>query len=1026
MDKLIKSRNSRGKRLGTNKWPAKNTRPDIVEAHGLEIEELLLSFEILFFLCIRKRGTQMNTLPGFSFSPQTTSDYPFPTATPGLGLSSSAPPQLSVPYSQDSYSLASYNSANIIKASKLISPVKPNLPSYLADTSFAELYHSVNLEPFSLNGLYEEIDSQQPLALPTEWNIEDKCPNLELSADRLMVNYTVGAGKHETDAAAIRANYPMPPQCGLFYFEVYITSKGKDGYIGIGFCTKSVNLARLPGWEDQSWGYHGDDGNSFCCSGTGKNYGPKFTTGDTIGCCLNFRDGTAFYTKNGVHLGIAFRDLKGVLYPSIGLRTPGEKILVNFGQREFKFAIEHYMKEEKARLWNTINATPMPTIPTPKTSPSVSIATSEANLTARVHQLIISYLVHHGFSETAKVFSNNAVQLPTNGTKFMTDVENDNLSIDLDVDILNRQRIRNAIIKGDIDLAIKLTNTLYPMVLPSNHDILFKLRCRKFIEMIQNCGIRSSEEGAHGVVRIFRDDTIETMVDDEDPKEAEAELEEEIGVEEGLQLEREINELEVDEEEEEEYEDAMDVDGFEDSENEDDHRSYLDDNHLHYPASKKKKFTKWSKPFSNQLDVLSAKFEDAMRFGQQLQEDYQNDPREEIKKTLEETFSLLAYSDPTNSVMAYLLEPSEREPVANSLNSAILVSQGKPPIPPLETVYRHASVLIKECLKNGIGAASFGCILLGERRFYPLKPSFMSRKRLRTDNSPDLTAESNKPLKAKNPDLALDFPTRFEPSIFNVQPTNDFIRVVSDFLYEHVDKEDVEIEAKLGILVQKNTKQRIQLPISCETIIDPKDDRWLKFESNMSSEEHCNFNKILNARVEATKIPHYVGAPVNYKHTLETDRFYPGPDGSSRIRVTTLQKTGEVLEGGIMEKIRIADLNIYSPNTRFDFRISVNMERPKEKPQTQPIFERNKDRISYSHQIFKFDLTQVKIPEKPSMNGFRNPSQEVTHELEVEFVNPKILLQERRKIEKGESNRFIEVVELFVDNIRMLAKQIPK
>jgi hypothetical protein len=33
------------------------------------------------------------------------------------------------------------------------------------------------------------------------------------------------------------------------------------------------------GWDKQSYGYHGDDGNSFCSSGNGQPYGPTFTTG---------------------------------------------------------------------------------------------------------------------------------------------------------------------------------------------------------------------------------------------------------------------------------------------------------------------------------------------------------------------------------------------------------------------------------------------------------------------------------------------------------------------------------------------------------------------------------------------------------------------------------------------------------------------------------------------------------------------------------------------------------------------------
>ena len=52
-----------------------------------------------------------------------------------------------------------------------------------------------------------------------------------------------------------------------------------------------------------SWGYHGNDGKFYGRILGGEPYGPIFTTGDTIGCCLNFINNTVFYTKNGVHLG---------------------------------------------------------------------------------------------------------------------------------------------------------------------------------------------------------------------------------------------------------------------------------------------------------------------------------------------------------------------------------------------------------------------------------------------------------------------------------------------------------------------------------------------------------------------------------------------------------------------------------------------------------------------------------------------------------------------------------------------------
>lgn len=70
----------------------------------------------------------------------------------------------------------------------------------------------------------------------------------------------------------------------------------------------------VSGWDKQSYGYHGDDGHSFCSSGTGQPYGPTFTTGDVIGCGVNLIDNTCFYTKNGHHLGTAFTDLPVSLY----------------------------------------------------------------------------------------------------------------------------------------------------------------------------------------------------------------------------------------------------------------------------------------------------------------------------------------------------------------------------------------------------------------------------------------------------------------------------------------------------------------------------------------------------------------------------------------------------------------------------------------------------------------------------------------------------------------------------------------
>jgi hypothetical protein len=92
--------------------------------------------------------------------------------------------------------------------------------------------------------------------------------------------------------------------------------------------------------------------------------------------------------------------------------------------------------------------------------------------------------------------------------------------------------------------------------------------------------------------------------------------------------------------------------------------------------------------------------------------------------------------------------------------------------------------------------------------------------------------------------------------------------------------------------------------------------------------------------------------------------------------VTKDERTGEVVE--CVRKIRLGDLNVYSPKRAADWRVSVNLEVPSEysraplgirnliylwfavpQPGGTPTHTRRKDRISYSHEEFSIDLTQV-------------------------------------------------------------------
>jgi hypothetical protein len=58
----------------------------------------------------------------------------------------------------------------------------------------------------------------------------------------------------------------------------------------------------MPGWDPETWGYHGDDGHKFSNSGMGDSYSETYGIGDTVGCGVD-NERRIFFTKNGKHLG---------------------------------------------------------------------------------------------------------------------------------------------------------------------------------------------------------------------------------------------------------------------------------------------------------------------------------------------------------------------------------------------------------------------------------------------------------------------------------------------------------------------------------------------------------------------------------------------------------------------------------------------------------------------------------------------------------------------------------------------------
>lgn len=70
----------------------------------------------------------------------------------------------------------------------------------------------------------------EPVSMwPTKWNDGDKYLQVELEEGGRSAKFA-GSQKTHDEAASVRSDHAMPRQCGIYYYEVTVVSKGKDGY----------------------------------------------------------------------------------------------------------------------------------------------------------------------------------------------------------------------------------------------------------------------------------------------------------------------------------------------------------------------------------------------------------------------------------------------------------------------------------------------------------------------------------------------------------------------------------------------------------------------------------------------------------------------------------------------------------------------------------------------------------------------------------------------------------------------------
>ncbi|XP_033625865.1 ran-binding protein 9-like [Asterias rubens] len=614
-----------------------------------------------------------------------------------------------------------------------------------------------NVDPSDrLKQIYPAVNEEET-PLPRTWNPRTKSTFIGLSQNNLRVHYK-GVGKTHKDAASVTTAHSIPASTGIYYFEVTIISKGRDGYMGIGLSTEEfvTNMNRLPGWDKHSFGYHGDNGHTFNSAGNGQPYGPTFTTGDVVGCGVNLIDNTCFYTKNGVNLGVAFTDLPSNLYPTVGLQTPGEIVDTNFGQNPFVFNIDDLMQEMRMKTCATISKFPVPD--------------DKGEWQTTLHRMVSTYLVHHGYCSTAQRFARCTGQ--TIAEKLTS--------------IANRQIIQRHVLHGRMGDAIETTQRLYAGLLERKPNLEFMLKCRQFVEMVNgtdseirslrnNPLSRSSSRHAspamsphhdsismssssttssshHGEVQPHQgssgssssSNVIHIKLGSGSPK-SHHQLDQAStsdtnsmngsspkgqvmngGPAKDLSSSSSSHDNEID----------MDVDYS------NNHHHHHHDDRPRDVATANDRNLRNGAPVSNgSVPVMNgscpvdemdtddivieprstkrqlcggniAAIERMLSFGRELQAMYDRLCREvgrsdTNQKALQDAFSLLAYSDPWSSPVGYQLDPVLREPVCAALNSAILEYQNMPKHPLLELAIGHTMETMKLMSKYGPGSCAF-------------------------------------------------------------------------------------------------------------------------------------------------------------------------------------------------------------------------------------------------------------------------------------------------------------------------------
>ena len=295
----------------------------------------------------------------------------------------------------------------------------------------------------------------------------------------------------------------------------------------------------------------------------------------------------------------------------------------------------------------------------------------------------------------------------------------------------------------------------------------------------------------------------------------------------------------------------------------------------------------------------------------------------------------------------------------------------------------------------------------------------------------------DKRVNANNGEYGLDeegIPKNFRTSYTNVEPDCDIVQAIQQWIYAQLvsipieERNFIELELKFGKLTGDNEVDRINLPISTETIytnidghliptIDESLFKELIKHMITTTENNPEFNMMESEMIDSIY-------RINDFYNHKRPRF---------LRLSKDYKTGRIFE--FIEKKNLSNLLIYTPRDTYDMKLSLNLEvplNPKDEPPEKfaneiPIHLRRKKRSSYIHNdsFTRFDLTEV-INKKQSGMANETDKSQIHNTFEVELeMNPQVLVKCIDYINK-DSTKFATLVRNFIHNGQLIRRKMSK